>query len=151
MRGLQKNARNWNLTVAFWATCKMGQPIQPLWQQFFALKNAVKYWKDFLLYFTALETYCDLSLIHTKKYLQPLQLDCTFSIHFLLLRSKSNKWCVKFPLPNIYKVNITIEKKIMRISKVFSSLIRWGFLACNFSKSIMYESHGCSQMTNKEL
>ena len=37
MRGLQNYARNWNLTVAFWATCKIGQPIQPMWQQFFAL------------------------------------------------------------------------------------------------------------------
>ena len=24
------------------------------------MKNAVKYWKDFLLYFTTLETYCDI-------------------------------------------------------------------------------------------
>ena len=37
MRGLQKYAKNWNLGVAFWATCKIGQPIQPIWQQFFAL------------------------------------------------------------------------------------------------------------------
>ena len=34
IRGLQKYARNWNLRVAFWATCKKGQPIQPIWQQF---------------------------------------------------------------------------------------------------------------------
>ena len=39
MRGLQKYARNWNLTMAFWATCKIGQPIHPIWQQFFALKK----------------------------------------------------------------------------------------------------------------
>ena len=37
LRGLQKYAKNWNLIVAFWATCKIGQPIQPIWQQFFAL------------------------------------------------------------------------------------------------------------------
>ena len=29
MRGLHKYARNWNLTVAFWAACKIGQPFQP--------------------------------------------------------------------------------------------------------------------------
>ena len=27
----------WNLTMAFWATCKIGQPIQPIWQKIFAL------------------------------------------------------------------------------------------------------------------
>ena len=35
--GIAKMCKNWNLTVAFWATCKIGQPIQPIWQQFFAL------------------------------------------------------------------------------------------------------------------
>jgi hypothetical protein len=78
MRGLQKYARNCNLMVAFWATCNIGQPI---WQQLFALKkpslelnflpspcqvgmkNSVKYWKYFLLYFTTLETYCEVSKI----------------------------------------------------------------------------------------
>ena len=35
MRGLQKYARNWNPTVVFWATCKIGQLIQPIWQHFF--------------------------------------------------------------------------------------------------------------------
>ena len=26
------------------------------------MTNAVKYWKDFLLYFTTLETYCDMTM-----------------------------------------------------------------------------------------
>ena len=34
---IAKYARNWNVLEAFWATCKIGQPIQPIWQQFFAL------------------------------------------------------------------------------------------------------------------
>ena len=37
MRGFQKYARNWILTMAFWATCKIAQPIQPIWQLIFAL------------------------------------------------------------------------------------------------------------------
>ena len=37
MRGFQKYARNWILTMAFWATCKIAQPIQPIWQHIFAL------------------------------------------------------------------------------------------------------------------
>ena len=36
-RGFQKYARNWILTMAFWATCKIAQPIQPIWQHIFAL------------------------------------------------------------------------------------------------------------------
>ena len=31
------NERNWVLTMAFWATCKIAQPIQPIWQHIFAL------------------------------------------------------------------------------------------------------------------
>ena len=31
MRGFQKYERNWILTMAFWATCKIAQPIQPIW------------------------------------------------------------------------------------------------------------------------
>ena len=37
MRGYQKYARNWILTMAFWATCKIPQPSQPIWQHLFAL------------------------------------------------------------------------------------------------------------------
>ena len=37
MRGFQKYERNWILTMAFWATCKIAQPIQPIWQHIFAL------------------------------------------------------------------------------------------------------------------
>ena len=37
MRGFQKYAINWILTMAFWATCKIAQPIQPIWQHIFAL------------------------------------------------------------------------------------------------------------------
>ena len=37
MRGLQKYERNWILTMAFWVTCKIAQPIQPIWQHIFAL------------------------------------------------------------------------------------------------------------------
>ena len=37
MREFQKYARNWILTMAFWATCKIAQPIQPIWQHIFAL------------------------------------------------------------------------------------------------------------------
>ena len=37
MRGFQKYARNLILTMAFWATCKIAQPIQPIWQHIFAL------------------------------------------------------------------------------------------------------------------
>ena len=37
MRGYQKYARNWILTMAFWATCKIAQPNQPIWQHIFAL------------------------------------------------------------------------------------------------------------------
>ena len=36
MRGFQKYAGNWILTMAFWATCKIAQPIQPIWQHIFA-------------------------------------------------------------------------------------------------------------------
>ena len=32
MRGFQKHERNWIFTMAFWATCKIAQPIQPIWQ-----------------------------------------------------------------------------------------------------------------------
>ena len=35
--GLQKYARNWNLTMAFWNTCKIAQPIKPIQYNFFAL------------------------------------------------------------------------------------------------------------------
>ena len=28
---------NWILTMAFWVTCKIAQPIQPIWQEIFAL------------------------------------------------------------------------------------------------------------------
>ena len=34
MRGFQKYESNWILTMAFWATCKIAQPIQPIWQHF---------------------------------------------------------------------------------------------------------------------
>ena len=70
--------------VAFWDTCKIGQPIQPIWQQFFALpwsalkkpswelnflhifavlltsrhEKCFQILKRLLLYFTSLETYC---------------------------------------------------------------------------------------------
>ena len=37
MRGFQKHGRNWILTMAFWATCKIAQPIQPIWEHIFAL------------------------------------------------------------------------------------------------------------------
>ena len=37
MRGFQNNKRNWILAMAFWATCKIAQPIQPIWQHIFAL------------------------------------------------------------------------------------------------------------------
>ena len=35
--GIPKYGRNWILTMAFWATCKIAQPIQPIWQHIFAL------------------------------------------------------------------------------------------------------------------
>ena len=83
MRGFQKYARNWIVTMAFWAACKIAQPIQPIWQHIFALswsahkshcENSIssiflksphqvdlnyvgQCWKDFLYYFTTLETY----------------------------------------------------------------------------------------------
>ena len=37
MRGFQIYERNWILTMVFWVTCKIAQPIQPIWQQIFAL------------------------------------------------------------------------------------------------------------------
>ena len=37
MREFQKYARNWIFMMAFWATCKIAQPIQPIWQHIFAL------------------------------------------------------------------------------------------------------------------
>ena len=37
MKGFQKYKRNWILTMAFRATCKIAQPIQPIWQHIFAL------------------------------------------------------------------------------------------------------------------
>ena len=37
MRGFKKYERNWILMMAFWATYKVAQPIQPIWQPFFAL------------------------------------------------------------------------------------------------------------------
>ena len=37
MWGFQKYERNWILTMAFWVTCKIAQPIQPIWQHIFAL------------------------------------------------------------------------------------------------------------------
>ena len=75
--------------MAFWATCKIAQPIQPIWQHIFAMpwsalkrhrgnsissiflespdqvemKNIVKFWKDFLPYFTTLETYRDKAIL----------------------------------------------------------------------------------------
>jgi hypothetical protein len=36
MRGFQKYERNWILMMAFWATCKIAQPIYPIWQHIFA-------------------------------------------------------------------------------------------------------------------
>ena len=35
--GIPKIWRNWILTVAFWATCTIAEPIQPIWQHIFAL------------------------------------------------------------------------------------------------------------------
>ena len=32
MRGFQKYERTWIITMAFWVTCKIAQPIQPIWQ-----------------------------------------------------------------------------------------------------------------------
>ena len=72
--------------MAFWAACKIAQPIQPIWQHIFALlrlpskshrensissmflestdqvdmQNVLKCWEDFLSYFTTLETYHDM-------------------------------------------------------------------------------------------
>ena len=66
--------------MAFWATCKIAQPIQPIWQHIFALpwsalkkpsissiflesphqvdiKNVVKCYKHFFGYFNALKTH----------------------------------------------------------------------------------------------
>ena len=37
MRGFQKYERKWIITMAFWATCQIAQPIQPIWQHIFAL------------------------------------------------------------------------------------------------------------------
>ena len=37
MRGFQKYERNWILMMAFWASCKIAQPIQPIWQHILAL------------------------------------------------------------------------------------------------------------------
>ena len=37
MRGFQKYERNWIFMMAFWVTCKIAQPIQPIWQHIFAL------------------------------------------------------------------------------------------------------------------
>ena len=37
IRGLQKYAKNLIFTMAFWATCKKVQPIQPIQQQHFTL------------------------------------------------------------------------------------------------------------------
>ena len=37
MKGFQKYKRNWILTMAFRATCKIAQPIQPIWQHIFAI------------------------------------------------------------------------------------------------------------------
>ena len=71
--------------MAVWANCKIAQPIQPIWQHIFALpskshredsissiflesphqvdmKNVLKWQKEFLLYFTTLETYRGLPL-----------------------------------------------------------------------------------------
>ena len=43
IRGFQKYKQNWILTMAFWVTCKITQPIQPIWQHIFALpKSALK-------------------------------------------------------------------------------------------------------------
>ena len=37
MRGFQNYEINWILMMSFWATCKIAQPIQPIWQHIFAL------------------------------------------------------------------------------------------------------------------
>ena len=37
MRGFQNYERNWILMMAFWATCKIAKPIQPIWQHIFAM------------------------------------------------------------------------------------------------------------------
>ena len=81
MRGLQKYARNWDFTMAFWATCKIRKPIwqlffalpwsvlkKPLWElnflQIFAIPSSSRdekccqCCKDLLWYLNSLETYC---------------------------------------------------------------------------------------------
>ena len=107
MRGFQKHARNWILTMPFWATREIAQPINPIWQHIFALpwsalkkppcefisfhifgsphqvdmKNVDKCWKDFLCYFTALETY---------RGLQIMQKFCQFQLVLVLSAFDAN-------------------------------------------------------------
>ena len=86
-----------------------------------------------------------LGMRHTKNICNLFNLTVPSLFTFYFLRSKSNKWCVKFPLQNIYKVNITLfelEKKKLCTYDHIQGLLVPSF--CNFSKPIMHESHGCS-------
>ena len=70
MRGFQKYERNRILTMAFWAPCKIAQPIQPIWNSIFSIflesphqvdmKNVVKSSKQFFGYFNTLETHSEI-------------------------------------------------------------------------------------------
>ena len=92
MRGFQKYARNWILTMAFWATCKIAQPIQPIWQHIFALPwSALKKppWEFNFFHIFGISS----SSRHEKRY-QTLQ------TLFWLFQCSKNPWCTVTCLPS---------------------------------------------------
>ena len=95
---VDETPRKWILTMAFWATCKIAQPIQPIWQHIFALpwsafkkppwefnflhifgipsssrheKRCANPPNTFFGYFNTLETHSELSLVETLLDLLP--------------------------------------------------------------------------------
>ena len=91
------------------------------------MKNAVKYWKDFLLYFTTLETYCVLG-----KEVPPLNQRQTVEVFHLLLTVE---------LDFFQSLNIENKREIMQRIKTSNLILKtfiFGLFKPRFFKAKLF-------------
>ena len=118
MRGLQKYAKNKIFTISFWATYKIGQPIQPIWQQCCVLSCLP--WKSHQIYFIFLNASRQVEIKNVVK--------CWKNICFILLLWKHRPGIsIKYFL--LFSQNLQLYQKSHLALDNLAKLVFWSILS----------------------